>query len=311
MANLKELKIRIGSVKNTQKITKAMKMVAASKLRRAQERAEGTRPYSRKLQQIIQNLSESIVETNRPELLSGRKDESGQQYSKKHLMIVTSSDKGLCGGFNSSLIKGAKKRIEELVAEGKEIKVISIGKKAREVLKSAYEDSIVSQFDAAKGKQVEFEEADDIAKLAIGLFEKGEVDSVELVFARFVNPLVQTVTFRSLIPLEISDVEANDNKEEEDDFSRKKEESVSSVYEYEPDEETILRSLLPKNISVQIYRALLENSASEQGARMTAMDNATKNASEMINKLTLEYNRTRQAAITTELTEIVAGAEAV
>ncbi len=302
MANLKELKNRIGSVKNTQKITKAMKMVAASKLRRAQERAEEARPYSRKLQSVIQNLSESIIETNRPEFLSGRLDASGKLIEEKVLLIVTSSDRGLCGGFNTQLIKRAKIIFDDLTAQGKEVKIVTVGKKAKDVLKFSHKSSIIKSLDAFGGKQVEFTEADIVGKLAIDLFESGEVDTVRFLFAKYVNPLVQEVTERSLIPLEITDVEANDNA----DVS-----GSSSVYEYEPNEEEILKALLPKNISVQIFRGMLENSASEQGARMTAMDNATKNASDMIYKLTLIYNRTRQAAITTELTEIVAGAEAV
>lgn len=301
MANLKELKNRIGSVKNTQKITKAMKMVAASKLRRAQDRAEKARPYSRKLSQVIQNLSESIEGANRPDFLSGRLDDQGNLINNKVLIIVTSSDRGLCGGFNTSLVKHSKQVVSDLLEQGKEVKIVTVGKKAYEVLKFTHEQYIIQSFNAFEGKQVEFEEAERIGKLVIDLFESGEVDTVKFLFSRFINPLVQEVTERSLIPLENSDVEANDNEAE----------GISSVYEYEPSEEEILKSLLPKNISVQIFRGLLENSASEQGARMTAMDNATKNSSEMIYKLTLQYNRSRQAAITTELTEIVAGAEAV
>lgn len=303
MASLKELRNRIGSVKNTQKITNAMKMVAASKLRRAQERAEEARPYSRKLNQIIQNLSEALDKSNRPEFLSGRLDANGEVIDNKVLLIVTSSDRGLCGGFNTSLIKQAKQIIGELVLAGKEVKVVTVGKKARDVLKFTHHEYIIKSFDAFEGKQVEFKEADIVGKLAIDLFESGEVDMVKFLFARFVNPLVQEVTERSLIPLEIVDVESNDNKTDEG--------MGAAVYDYEPNEEEILDAILPKNMSVQIFRGMLENSASEQGARMTAMDSATKNASEMINKLTLQYNRSRQAAITTELTEIVAGAEAV
>lgn len=299
MANLKELKNRIGSVKNTQKITKAMKMVAASKLRRAQERAEDARPYSRKLQQVIQNLSQSIDDSNRPEFLSGRVDSTGEPIDKTVLLIVTSSDRGLCGGFNASLIKQAKNTVMELEDAGKKVKIITVGKKAREILRYSHKEYIIKSFDAAEGKQPEFEEADVIGKLAIELFESGEVDSVRFIFSKFVNPLVQDVTARSLIPLEIS----------EDDTGEVT--SQDSVYDYEPNEEEILKALLPKNISVQIFRGMLENSASEQGARMTAMDNATNNASDMIHRLTLQYNRSRQAAITTELTEIVAGAEAI
>jgi len=302
MANLKELKNRISSVKNTQKITKAMKMVAASKLRKAQERAEESRPYSRKLSQVIQNLCETTPQANRPEFLSGRLDQRDNLIEKKVLLIITSSDKGLCGGFNTSLLKEGRKTINELTNQGKKVKILVVGKKGNDSLKVTHETLIIKKFLAAEGKQVEFSDANNIGKIAIDLFESGEVDTVKFLYSKFVNPLVQEVTLKSLIPLDVTDVDVEEEASNADS---------SSVYDYEPDEEEILKSLLPKNISVQIFRGMLENSASEQGARMTAMDNATKNASEMIHKLTLQYNRSRQAAITTELTEIVAGAEAV
>lgn len=276
-------------------------MVAASKLRRMQERAEGTRPYSRKIQQVINNLANSMQENELPDILKGRRDRDNKIINDKILLIVTSSDRGLCGNFNGSLIKTSKVKIEKLRAQGKTIKIITIGKKAKESLKSFCGDNIIYSANGMKGKQVEFSEADEIGKIVIDLFEKGEIDSAEIIYSKFVNPLVQIVTPKSLIPLEISEVEANDNNKND----------VKAVYEYEPDEEHILKSLLPRNISVQIFTSLLENSASEQGARMTAMDNATRNASEMINKLTLQYNRTRQANITRELIEIISGAEAL
>ncbi len=301
MPSLKALKNRIGSVKNTRKITKAMKMVAASKLRRMQERAEDTRPYARKIQQIISNLAGSMQENELPEILKGIIDKEGNVINEKILLIVTSSDRGLCGNFNGSLIKASKAKIEKLKSQGKQVKIITIGKKARDVLKSLYSRDIIFSVNAMKGKQTEFSEADEIGKIVIDLFEKGEIDSAEIIYSKFVNPLVQIVTPKSLIPSQLSEVEANDNNKD----------NSKSVYEYEPDEESILKTLLPKNISVQIFTSLLENSASEQGARMTAMDNATKNAGEMINKLSLQYNRTRQANITKELIEIISGAEAL
>lgn len=300
MPSLKALKTRITAVKSTQKITKAMKMVAASKLKRAQERAEQARPYADKILSVIQNLSVSIDENSKPELLGGRKNADGTQKNDIVLLIVTGSDRGLCGGFNGSIIRASKAKVQQLLNEGKKVKVVTVGKKPREVLKTAMGSLIAKTYDAAKGKQVQFEEADEIGKYAIDQFESGEVDSVEIIFNKFINPILQKVTFQSLIPLQISEA-ANSNTST----------STSTSYEYEPDEEAILKTLVPQNISVQIFKALLENSASEQGARMSAMDNATKNAGEMIGKLTIYYNRTRQAVITKELIEIISGAEAL
>jgi F-type H+-transporting ATPase subunit gamma len=298
MPSLKALKTRITAVKSTQKITKAMKMVAASKLKRAQDRAVEARPYGLKIQQVINNLASSISDDSKPALLGGRRADDGTLINNKVLIIVTGSDRGLCGGFNSTIIKAAKARYKILKEEGKEVKIIIVGKKPEAVLKTAYSKSVVESFPAAMGKMVQFEEADEVGKLAIHMFETGEVDSVEIIFNKFVNALVQQTTLQSLIPLKIE--VANDNNN-----------SAVAAYEYEPDEEAILKTLVPQNISVQIFKALLENAASEQGARMTAMDNATKNAGEMIGKLSLVYNRTRQATITKELIEIISGAEAL
>ncbi len=300
MASLKALKTRITAVKSTQKITKAMKMVAASKLKRAQERAEQSRPYSDKIQNVIQNLSSSIEQNARPELLGGRRNEDGSLKEDKVLLIVTGSDRGLCGAFNGSIVRAAKARIKFLQEQGKEVRLVVVGKKPREVLKTYCHKLIIETYDAAKGKQVQFEEADEVGKFAIDQFTSGKADVVEIVYNKFVNALVQKVTFNSLIPLQLSEA-ANNNTGT----------STSTSYEYEPDEEAILKSLVPQNISVQIFKALLENVASEQGSRMTAMDNATKNAGEMIHKLSLVYNRTRQATITKELIEIISGAEAI
>ena len=299
MPSLKALKTRITAVKSTQKITKAMKMVAASKLKRAQERAEAARPYSDKILNVIQNLSTSIAEDSRPELLGGRRNADGSLKNDTVLLIVTGSDRGLCGAFNGSIIRASRARVAQLLNEGKKVKIVTVGKKPKEVLRTTLGNLIEKTYDAAAGKLVQFEEADDIGKYAIDQFQSGAVDSVELVFNKFVNALVQQVTFQGLIPLQLT---ANDNAAAA---------SASTSYEYEPDEEAILRTVVPQNISVQIFKALLENAASEQGARMTAMDNATKNAGEMIGKLTIYYNRTRQAAITKELIEIISGAEAL
>ncbi len=301
MPSLKSLKTRITAVKSTQKITKAMKMVAASKLKRAQERAEAARPYANKIGQVIANLSSSINENNRPDILGGRRNPDGSIKNDTVLLIITGSDRGLCGGFNTSIIKAAKFHIRELASQNKKVKIVVVGKKPTDILRNVYSSLIIDSMPVTTAKMVQFEEADNIAKLAIDLFNQGEVDSVEIVYSKFVNPLVQRVTLQSLIPLKLEDY-ANDNSAPS---------NVDAPYEYEPDEETILKSLVPQNISVQVFKALLENAASEQGARMTAMDNASKNAGEMISKLSLVYNRTRQATITKELIEIISGAEAL
>ncbi len=301
MPSLKALKTRREAVKSTQKITKAMKMVAASKLKRAQERAEAARPYSDKILSVIQNLSSSIAENSRPELLGGRRNADGSLKTDTVLLIITGSDRGLCGAFNGSIIRAAKSKVNNLIQQGKKVKIVTVGKKPKEALKTIFADITAKSYDAAKGKAVQFEESDEIGKFAIDQFESGAVDSVELVFNKFINPLVQQVTFQSLIPLQVNDA-ANTSTNTG---------AATSSYEYEPDEEAILKALVPQNISVQIFKAQLENAASEQGARMTAMDNATKNAGEMISKLSLVYNRTRQAVITKELIEIISGAEAV
>ena len=298
MANLKELKTRIGSVKSTQKITKAMKMVAASKLRRAQERAEAARPFSEKMERMLNTLATKADTQSASPLLVGRRDDAGEVVDNIHLLVVATADRGLCGGFNSSIVKKARLEIAALVKAGKQVKIVTLGKKAYEQLKTEHGDKVIERYDF-DGKAPEFEQAQAAANRVLSEFDGGKVDSASLIFNTFVSPLQQDVTHQSLIPLEIKQAD-NDN---EDDSS--------AAYEYEPSEEAILSDLLPRNIAVQIFAGLLENAASEQGARMTAMDNATTNAAEMINKLTLVYNRTRQAAITTELTEIISGAEAL
>ena len=294
MANLKELRNRISSVSSTQKITKAMQMVAASKLRRAQENVETARPYSDKLGDILNNLSASFSgQDNAPELLAGNGND------KSHLLIVATSERGLCGGFNTSIVKLVKEHISQLKEEGKEVKLIIIGKKGKELLQRDFGQEIIDIYDFSEVKDLGFIEAEKVAENILSLFEEGKFDICSLYFAKFESVLSQAPICQKLIPFDIES-----EVEEEKDIE-------NICYEYEPDEEDILRELLPKNLSVQILRALLENVASEFGARLTAMDNATRNASDMIDDLTITYNRSRQASITSELIEIISGAEAL
>ena len=291
MASLDDLKKRIASVKSTQKITKAMKMVAAAKLRRAQESAEKGRPYSKKMNNIILNLSSGISDKeNAPKLLSG----SGND--KVHLCVVMTSDRGLCGGFNSNIIKKAKSYFAKLVDEGKDLKIITVGSKGNEQLKRAYGDKIIANISFKESKHANYFDAEKVGKMVIEKFEAEEFDVCTIFYNQFKNVITQIPQAQQIIPLNV------ENSEED-----KSEDS----YEFEPDEDEILSNLLPKNISTQIFKAMLENSASEQGSRMSAMDNATRNAGEMVDKLTIEYNRSRQAAITKELIEIISGAESL
>ena len=290
MASLDDLKKRIASVKSTQKITKAMKMVAAAKLRRAQESAEKGRPYSEKMNNVILNLSNGISDKeNAPKLLSG----SGQE--KTHLCVVMTSDRGLCGGFNSNIIKKAKSYFAKILDEGKELKIITVGSKGNDQLKRVYGDKIIENISFKESKNANYFDADKVGKMVIEKFEASEFDVCTIFYNQFKNVITQIPQAQQIIPLN------NEGEESSSDES----------YEFEPDEDEILSNLLPKNISTQIFRAMLENSASEQGARMSAMDNATRNAGEMVDKLTIEYNRSRQAAITKELIEIISGAESL
>ncbi len=290
MASLDDLKKRIASVKSTQKITKAMKMVAAAKLRRAQESAEKGRPYSEKMNNVILNLSNGIYDKeNAPKLLSG----TGQE--KTHLCVVMTSDRGLCGGFNSNIIKKAKSYFAKILDKGKELKIITVGSKGNDQLKRVYGDKIIENISFKESKNANYFDADKVGKMVIEKFEAGEFDVCTIFYNQFKNVITQIPQAQQIIPL---------NNEGEENSS---EES----YEFEPDEDEILSNLLPKNISTQIFKAMLENSASEQGSRMSAMDNATRNAGEMVDKLTIEYNRSRQAAITKELIEIISGAESL
>jgi len=290
MASLDDLKKRITSVKSTQKITKAMKMVAAAKLKRAQESAEKGRPYSEKMNNVILNLSNGISDKdNAPKLLSG----SGKEQI--HLCVVMTSDRGLCGGFNANIIKKAKSHFAKLAREGKDLKIVTVGSKGNDQLKRAYGDKIIENISFKNSKNANYFDADKVGKIIIEKFEKEEFDICTIFYNQFKNVITQIPQAQQIIPLNTVD---DENKSDE-------------TYEFEPDEDEILNNLLPKNISTQIFKAMLENSASEQGARMSAMDNATRNAGEMVDKLTIEYNRSRQAAITKELIEIISGAESL
>ena len=292
MASLKALKIRIGSVKSTQKITKAMKMVAAAKLRRAQEAAVAARPYAERLEKVMASLASKVsVSESSPKLLAG----TGKD--QRHLLIIATSERGLAGAFNSNIVRAARRKAEELIGEGKSVKFYVAGKKGR-VIKRFYPGLIAADHEMSHIKTVAFSDARAIAEDVIARFEAGEFDVAHLFYARFQSALVQEATGRQIIPVAI-DVNAAPVSD------------GGAAVEYEPDEETILAELLPRNVAIQIFGALLENAASEQGSRMTAMDNATRNAGDMINRLTIQYNRSRQAAITTELVEIISGAEAL
>ena len=291
MATLDDLKKRIASVKSTQKITKAMKMVAAAKLRRAQENAEKGRPYSEKMNNIILNLSSGISDKeNAPKLLSGTGED------KVHLCIVLTSDRGLCGGFNTNIIKKAKAYFQKISDEGKTLKIITVGSKGYDQLKRVYKDDIVERISFKDSKTINYLDAEKVGKMIIENFEKEKFDVCTIFYNKFKNVITQIPQEQQIIPLKTSEAEENSSEDN---------------YEFEPDEDEILSNLLPKNISTQIFKAMLENSASEQGSRMSAMDNATRNAGEMVDKLTIEYNRSRQAAITKELIEIISGAESL
>ena len=293
MPSLDDLKKRIKSVKSTQKITKAMKMVAAAKLRKAQENAEKGRPYSQKMQNIILNLTKSISDPeNAPKLLVG----TGKD--KTYLCVVLTADRGLCGGFNSNICKLAKSNFKKILGEGKNLKIITVGSKGLDQIKREYGKYIVKKFSFKEKKQISFSEADLIGKEIINLFDKEEFDICQLFYNNFKNVITQIPQAQQIIPAIKKD-------------SSNKQERNSTYYEFEPEEDEILEDLLPKNISTQLFKAFLENAASEQGSRMTAMDNATRNAGDLVDKLTINYNRSRQASITKELIEIISGAESL
>ena len=291
MASLKDLRNRIDSVKNTQKITKAMQMVAAAKLRRAQEAAEAARPYSERMEVVLNNLGAGMAgKPGAPALLAGTgKDET-------HLLVVATAERGLCGGFNSSIAKLAREHARALMAEGKTVKFFFVGKKGYDAMKREYESQIAEYIEFGDVRQIGFEHADQIGSKVISMFEEGAFDVCTVFYNLFESVMTQVPTAQQLIPAKLE---------------AQAEGTETAVYDYEPDETEILNTLLPRNVSVQVFKALLENGASEMGAKMTAMDNATRNAGDMIDKLTITYNRTRQAQITTELIEIIAGAEAL
>jgi F-type H+-transporting ATPase subunit gamma len=296
MASLKDLRNRIASVKATQKITKAMQMVAAAKLRRAQDAAIAARPYAQRMGAVLANLSASMA---------GRPDASplmaGTGKSDVHMLVVCTAERGLCGGFNANIAKLAREHADRLIRDGKTVKIVTVGKKGYDVLRRKYNHLIVERIDLREVKQVGYVNAQEIAAKVLSMFDAGEFDVATLFYSEFKSVISQIPTAQQIIP---ANVAAGEGDGAAADLG-------GAVYDYEPEESEILEELLPRNIAVQIFRALLENAASEQGARMSAMDNATRNAGDMINKLTMSYNRQRQAQITKELIEIISGAEAL
>lgn len=290
MPSLKDLKIRIDSIKSTRKITKAMQMVAAAKLRKAQDAAEAARPYADRMDAVLGNLSAAAANSpTAPTLLRGTGSDN------VHLLVIATSERGLCGGFNSSIVRLARTHIAKLLGEGKTVKIITVGKKGREQLRREYGEHMIHHVDMTQVKKLGYADALGVARDILGRFDAGEFDVATLFFARFQSVISQTPTALQVIPA-VFEAAGDD---------------AGTNYEYEPEEEAILADLLPRSIATQIFTALLENAASEQGARMSAMDNATRNAGDMIDGLTIEFNRTRQAVITNELIEIISGAEAL
>ena len=296
MPSLKDLKTRISSVQSTRRITSAMKMVAAAKLKRAQEAAEAARPYAERMERMLGSLAAGVSTDSAPKLLAGTGDD------QTHLIVVMSSDRGLCGGFNGSIIRAVKKRIDQLTSQGKTVKLIAIGRKGVSLLRREHRDKLVHGFEELVKPYPAFDQADAVVDKIVSMFEAGEFDVCTLYYNKFISALTQEVTPLQLIPF-ASATEAEGDEEASG--------LGGAQYEFEPDEEAILKALLPKNLSVQVFRSMLESFASEQGARMTAMDNATRNAGDMINSLSITYNRARQAMITKELIEIISGAEAL
>ena len=298
MPSLKDMRVRINSVRQTRKITSAMKLVAASKLKRAQEQAEAARPFSERMAGMLANLAQGVAGLpGAPPLLAGTgKDDV-------HLLLVATADRGLAGGFNSSIVRGARRWIRERMAAGGQVKILTVGKKGRDMLRRDHRDKLIEHFDGVIGKRrTEFADVQPVAERLLAMYEAGEFDTATVIYNKFKSAVTQVVTLKRLIPVETPPAAAGDAAGQD---------SAAAGYEFESDEERILSELLPRNIAVQIYGALLENSASEQGARMAAMDSATRNAGDMINRITLQYNRQRQAQITKELIEIISGAEAV
>jgi F-type H+-transporting ATPase subunit gamma len=296
MASLKALKLRIGSVKSTQKITKAMKMVAAAKLRRAQQNAEAGRPYSSRMTEVVQSLASRVTAGPQvPKLLAGTGKDN------VHLIVLATADRGLAGAFSSNVVRAARRRADELIADGRTVLFYIVGRKGRPVIQRLYPKSIVAQYDTTAMKAPTYADAQAIAKDLIDRYITNGIDVVHLAYANFRSTLVQEPTIEQIIPVVPNQLEE----------SAQAKASAPAAVEYEPDEEEILNDLVPRNIAVRVYRALLENQAGFYGSQMTAMDNATRNAGDMINRLSIQYNRQRQAAITTELVEIISGAEAL
>ena len=292
MPSLKDLRNRIASVKATQKITKAMQMVAAAKLRRAQEAAEAARPYSQRMSAVLANIATAVEADVAPALMTGTGKDG------VHLLVVCTAERGLCGGFNSQIARLARDHARKLLAEGKTVKIITVGKKGADILRREFASLIIDHVNLREVKQLAFVHADQIGHKVIELFEQGEFDVCTLFYSEFKSVIAQIPTAQQIIPASAGDVAQADT-------------AGDAIYEYEPDPAAILSTLIPRNISVQIFRALLENVAGEMGAKMSAMDNATRNAGDMINKLSITYNRQRQAQITKELIEIISGAEAL
>ncbi len=291
MPNLKDLKNRIASVKSTRKITKAMQMVAAAKLRRAQESAEMARPYAEKMEAVMSGLASAVGNAEgAPRLLAGTgKDDV-------HLLVVMTAERGLCGGFNSTIVRKARLAVTDLLSKGKTVKILTVGKKGREQLRRDHADKLIGHVDLSEVKRLGYSNAADIASDVLNRFDDGEFDVATIFFNRFESVVSQIPTAQQIIPAS---------------FEATEDDAAGTLYEYEPSEEAVLEDLLPRGVATQIFTALLENGASEQGARMSAMDNATRNAGDMIDRLTIEYNRSRQAVITSELIEIISGAEAL
>lgn len=294
MPSLKDLRLRIVSVKSTRKITSAMKMVAASKLRRAQSAAEQARPFAERMERMLGTLAASVAgQAGAPRLLAGTGKDNVQ------LIVMVTADRGLCGGFNSSIVRDVRRFAAQLLREGKTVKIMPVGRKGREQIKRDFGANLIEGFEGLGRKGITFAEADAVAAKVTAMFEAGEFDVCTVVYNRFQSAISQVVTRQQLIPFAVPE------------GSAAKDDGVKAIYEFEPSEEGILSTLLPRNLAVQMFRSILESQASEQGARMTAMDNATRNAGDMINGLTIKYNRSRQAQITKELIEIISGAEAL
>ena len=307
MPSLKEYRNRIASVKSTRKITSAMKMVAASKLKKAQEKAEASQPYAHAMAEMMDRVAKNaIITPDTPKLLAGTGKEDN------HLLIVVTSDRGLAGGFNTNLVRMARQEIRRLEDEGKSVKVVTVGRKAESLLKRDNADKIVKSFNnLGGGKSLSFADADGVTQYVLSKFDMGEYDVVSVIYNKFVSVLTQKPTLQQVIPFKVEAASPQKDTSAANKIDVLTGEALSSPYSFEPDEEKILALLLPRNFGVQVFRAMLDSAAGEQAARMTAMDNATRNAGDMIKRLTIQYNRARQAYITKELIEIISGAEAV